>query len=344
MRQRLFFLFFLLITLQTVAQVPPTRAEVILQYIETYREIAIAEMQRTGVPASIKLAQGILETEAGKSDLVRRSNNHFGIKCKSNWTGEKVYHDDDAKGECFRAYPSAIESWKDHSDYLKSAPWYASLFKLDGDDYKSWAYGLKAAGYATNPKYPQLLIKYIEDFNLNDYSLIAMGKRRAPDWSPSTNVIASPSPAAVSSTVIQTSKSSADTKPVSIKKNYPSGIFKINETKVIYATVGSSIKNIAASNGISAAYLYDFNELREDEDILNTDRLVYLQRKRTIGENEYYIVEEEEDMYQISQRLGIRLENILQYNQMTMNMKPALGETIFLQKGRSAKPKLLNSK
>ncbi|MFN5641945.1 MAG: glycoside hydrolase family 73 protein [Sphingobacteriales bacterium] len=345
LRRTIFFLIYFLVARNTYAQVPPTRAEIIAQYIETYREVAIAEMQRTGVPASIKLAQGILETEAGKSDLVRRSNNHFGIKCKSNWTGDKVYHDDDAKGECFRAYPSAIDSWRDHSDYLKSAPWYASLFKLDGDDYKGWAYGLKAAGYATNPKYPQLLIKYIEDFNLNDYSLIAMGKKRAPDWAPSKNIISSPSQVAKGNVIVAAStKETSAPNHVVKKKNYPAGVFKINETKVIYAAEGSSIKNIAEANGISAAYLYEFNELRDDEDILKAGKLVYLQRKRTVGENEFYIVEEEEDMYEISQRLGIRLESILQYNQMTMNMKPAIGETIYLQKGRSSKPKLLNSK
>ena len=128
--------------------------------------MAIREMQRTGVPASITLAQGILETEAGKSDLVIRSNNHFGIKCKSSWTGEKVYHDDDAQGECFRKYSDAEDSYKDHSDYLRTQPRYASLFSLDPLDYKGWATGLKKAGYATNPRYAQILIKYIEKYNL----------------------------------------------------------------------------------------------------------------------------------------------------------------------------------
>lgn len=139
----------------------------IVSYIETYAELAIKEMTRTGVPASIKIAQGILETDAGRGDLVQRSNNHFGIKCKSSWTGEKVYHNDDAEGECFRKYNSANESYTDHSDYLKSQPRYAFLFSYEVNDYNSWAWGLKKAGYATNPIYAQTIIKYIEKYNLN---------------------------------------------------------------------------------------------------------------------------------------------------------------------------------
>ena len=137
------------------------------QYIDIYKNIAIAEMKRSGIPASITLAQGILETENGNSDLVRRSNNHFGIKCKSTWTGESVTHTDDAPNECFRKYNSAWDSYKDHSDYLKNTPRYASLFQLAASDYKGWAYGLRKAGYATNPRYPQILISNIEKYNLH---------------------------------------------------------------------------------------------------------------------------------------------------------------------------------
>src|SRR5215208_705636 len=145
--------------------------ETIKKYIATYKDIAIEEMQRTGVPASITLAQGIHETGAGTSDLVVRSNNHFGIKCKTEWTGAVVYHDDDARGECFRKYDDPIDSYRDHSDFLKNRPYYTSLFKLDPTDYTAWASGLKKAGYATNPKYEQILIKLIEDYDLQDYTL-----------------------------------------------------------------------------------------------------------------------------------------------------------------------------
>ena len=158
-----FIFFFVLLAVATVSSGQST--DVIQNYIDTYKEIAIAEMQRTGVPASIKLAQGIHETTAGTSDLVRRSNNHFGIKCKSNWTGESVRHTDDAPHECFRKYDDPSQSYRDHSDFLKGSSRYASLFNLDPLDYSAWAYGLKKAGYATNPRYPQIIIKLIETYN-----------------------------------------------------------------------------------------------------------------------------------------------------------------------------------
>src|SRR4051812_10436981 len=141
---------------------------VVIDYIDTYKAVAISEMKRTGVPASITLAQGIHETEAGTSELVRKSNNHFGIKCKDYWTGDKVYHDDDAKGECFRSYTRAFDSYMDHSDFLKNSSRYASLFQLDPTDYEAWANGLRKAGYATNPKYASILIKIINNYHLQD--------------------------------------------------------------------------------------------------------------------------------------------------------------------------------
>src|SRR5215216_1988069 len=153
-------------------------SQVIKDYVLQFKDIAIEEMKRTGVPAAITLAQGIHETSAGQSVLVLKSNNHFGIKCKAEWTGPSVSHDDDARGECFRKYSSPYDSYRDHSDFLTSRPHYASLFKLDPTDYEAWAWGLKKAGYATNPKYPQVLIKLIRDYNLQDYTLIAMGSKR----------------------------------------------------------------------------------------------------------------------------------------------------------------------
>jgi LysM repeat protein len=163
---------FLILSLQTT-KAQGVSSNTIVAYIKTYADLAIREMKRTGVPASIKIAQGILETGAGNSDLVQRSNNHFGIKCKSSWTGDKVYHNDDEEGECFRKYESAELSYQDHSDYLASQPRYAFLFEYKEDDYSAWAWGLKKAGYATNPVYAQILIKYIETYSLNDLNKIA---------------------------------------------------------------------------------------------------------------------------------------------------------------------------
>jgi flagellum-specific peptidoglycan hydrolase FlgJ len=141
------------------------------QYISRYATLAIDEQVRTGIPAAIKLAQAIHESGAGKGDLALRSNNHFGIKCKSNWTGATAYHDDDEKGECFRAYDSVAVSFRDHSDFLKGSSRYAGLFSLDPTNYKGWADGLRKAGYATNPKYPVLLVKLIEEYDLNRFTV-----------------------------------------------------------------------------------------------------------------------------------------------------------------------------
>lgn len=144
------------------------------QYIDSFKSIAISEMLRSGVPAAITLAQGILESESGNSELAIKANNHFGIKCKEEWTGEKMYHDDDEKGECFRKYKTVQESFIDHSNFLKYRPYYTSLFKLDPTDYKAWAKGLRDAGYATSRSYASQLIEIIERYNLNQYSLQAL--------------------------------------------------------------------------------------------------------------------------------------------------------------------------
>jgi hypothetical protein len=316
------------------------RSEVVKKYIETYRELAITEMQRTGVPASIKLAQGILETEAGRSNLVMRSNNHFGIKCKSWWTGEKVYHDDDEQGECFRKYPSAEDSYKDHSDYLKNTARYSSLFNLDPLDYKGWAQGLKAAGYATNPKYPQILIKYIEQYNLNDYSFIALG-RKAQETMTSTAAVQPAVTSVIPASAAPPAAKKTDIKKTDVKMSiYPAGEFKINNTKVIYAKAGTPLKDIADKFLLNPDWIIDFNDLTAGETVLPADQLVFLQRKRKQGEKEFHVVEDGEDLYSISQKQGIRLESLLSYNQLSADMKPAPGEKLYLQNQGPARPRL----
>jgi len=141
-----------------------------IAYITQYKAIAMKEMKRTGVPASITLAQAILESNSGESNLAKNHNNHFGIKCKSDWTGAKAYQDDDAKQECFRAYEAAEVSFKDHSNFLKNRPNYVDLFLLDPVDDTAWAYGLKKAGYATASDYPKKLLKIIDDYELAQYN------------------------------------------------------------------------------------------------------------------------------------------------------------------------------
>lgn len=141
-----------------------------LTYIDAFKTVAIEEMNKNGIPASITLAQGILESDKGNSDLAKYANNHFGIKCTSDWKGKAYYKDDDQSNDCFRVYKDARESYKDHSEFLKRKR-YSFLFELDKNDYKNWAIGLKTAGYATNPKYPDLLIGLIEKYKLNQYDV-----------------------------------------------------------------------------------------------------------------------------------------------------------------------------
>jgi len=292
----------------------------VIDYINTYKEIAIREMQRSGVPAAITLAQGIHESMAGKSDLVQKSNNHFGIKCRAEWKGERVYHDDDARGECFRSYEKAEQSYIDHSDFLKNGTRYAFLFQLDPTSYSDWAYGLKKAGYATNPKYPQILIKYIEDYNLEQYTLIAMGK-----LSPKDEILAGGGkPVSIGAGVAIQEIKFPVAKPA---VDYPIGEFKVNNTKVIFVKAGASLLGIAKQYDISLKHLLDFNELDEDnDDVLQQDQLVFLQRKRKSGGVEFHEVKPGETLYDICQAEGIRLESLVEYNYLQNQPEPAVGE------------------
>jgi LysM repeat protein len=327
---------FLLSLLSQFSRAQPTDA--ILAYIARYKDLAIAEMRRTGIPAAITLAQGIHETEAGTSILVKKSNNHFGIKCKDNWTGQSVSHDDDARGECFRKYAAPEESYKDHSDFLKVRPNYASLFKLDPTDYEAWAYGLKKAGYATNPKYAQILIKLIRDYNLEDYTLIALGKMKDEDGLVKNDRLTTEK----NSDLVAIAKNNRvdEEKPaVSIGIDYPSGEFKINDTRVIYVKKGTSYLTIAQRYEIPLARLFEFNDLKQQE-IAADDQLVFIQRKRKTGDHEYHVVQAGENIYNIAQTEAIRLESLLEYNKLGANMQPAVGETLYLRSKSAFMPRL----
>ena len=352
--KRLAYLFIGLVTASSVT----AQTISIEEYVNTYKEIAMKEMIRTGVPASIKLAQGIVETENGNSKLVKKSNNHFGIKCKETWTGPTVSHDDDAPGECFRKYENAEESYVDHSNFLRTRKHYDFLFGLDPVDYKGWAYGLKKAGYATNPKYPEMLIKYIETYKLNDYSLIAMGKKKEDE----SVVVKTEQPVTLPQTVISTEKTQPvntqpqETKPTSVvaapvvkveeKKpavQYPTGEFKINETRVVYVVKRTPFLAIAQQYNVPLKYIFDFNDLKEKEAV-ETDQLIYLQRKRRTGANQFHVVADGESLYDIAQQQGIRLDALMQLNLLTANQQPAVGEQLYLQAAAPAAPKLSDKK
>lgn len=296
-------------------------SDVIQNYINTYCGIAIEEMQRTGVPAAIKLAQGIHETMAGQSELVKKSNNHFGIKCKEGYTGPYVLHDDDRPKERFMKYEDAMQSYRDHSDFLKNRTRYASLFQLDPTDYESWAKGLKKAGYATNPKYPQLLIKLIEKYNLEEYSLMALGK--TPMNEKAKNYFDGSSfKSLVPATPIV---------PIKPKITYPESDFLINNTKVIFASAGSSLSEIASKYNLALNKLNDYNDFQNPSDALANGSLVFLQLKRTIGSKPFHEVQEGETIYDIAQVEGIRLESLLKYNNLSKFDSLIVGTKLKLQ-------------
>jgi LysM repeat protein len=281
------------------------------------------------------LAQGIHESSAGTSDLVIASNNHFGIKC-SGWSGKTVSHDDDAKGECFRKYDDPIDSYKDHSDFLKNRSYYTSLFNLDPTDYKAWAYGLKKAGYATNPKYSQILIKLIEDYNLQQYTLLALNGKTSTD--------------VVYASDVEKSESSNTAKAADAKiqeavvktVSYPTGVFKINDTRVIFITKGTSFLKVAEDNDLGLARLFEFNDMKPI-DVAANDQLIFLQRKRKIGAEEFHVVQDGETLNDIAQKEGIRLESLLEYNLLKGGMQPATGEKLNLKWKASQTPRLSQS-
>jgi len=295
------------------------------EYIEKYKNIAVSEMVRAGVPAAITLAQGVLETESGNSELVKKSNNHFGIKCKADWLGESVSHDDDENGECFRKYDSAKQSYRDHSDFLRTRSHYAFLFSLDPTDYKAWAYGLKKAGYATNPKYPEILIKTIEDYQLNDITEQTMSQ--IPDYSIYQLEITKSKFTFVDKSI---RKINEIIEPSKLKSKTYNGL------KAVFADSGMSLLAIATHYNIPLTNLLDYNDLIEDG-LLEKSVWLYLERKRTEGLQEKYKVQGEESLYEISQSKGLQLSSLLAYNGLNENDTVMKGSVLSLRSGVSIK-------
>lgn len=341
-------------------------------YVNKYKDLAISEMQRTGIPASITLAQGILESQFGESDLAVNANNHFGIKCKTEWTGQKTYHDDDLKKECFRVYATAEESYKDHSNFLMTRDWYAFLFKLEPTDDAGWAYGLKKAGYATEKDYPQRLLKLINDYQLQQYSLAALGKTATETtYTGTRNIKSSKKPRVINQTDVMANSNMAveptvpvivkksieatdpeenietetplkkqETNTLSVKKNntYPNSVFTINHSKVIYAEAGVSLLSIANNYDISLSKLIEFNELTET-DILEKDQLIFLEKKLKKGATDFHITKADETLALISQQEGVRLESLMEYNNLKKDAILREGDFINLKAPSSSNSK-----
>jgi len=331
-------------TILSVSGIAQTIGPETAAYINQYKNIAMQEQIRTGVPAAIKLGQAILESQTGKSRLATEANNHFGIKCKTEWRGPKIYHNDDANGECFRVYDNAEASFIDHSNFLKTRTHYAFLFKLDVRDFTSWAFGLKQAGYATNPNYPAQLIKAINDYDLAQYSLIAIEQKKkgidfeitqpvakqpettntlVPVVQPSPTKEVTPATTKEDSPALKKEISPAPTKeetPATTKEVKTNAVsllentkVTINHTKAILATKGTSLLAIASQQKISLSKLFEYNELAE-MNILDQDRILFIEKKQKYGASESHTTLGSETLYSIAQKEGVLLSTVLSLN------------------------------
>lgn len=268
------------------------------KYIEEWSPIAVQNMNQYGIPASIILAQGILESGSGQSDLAREANNHFGIKCHRDWNGRKVYKDDDAKDECFRAYRKAQESFDDHAEFLKTRSRYAALFELNPTDYKAWAKGLKKAGYATNPKYDKLLIDLIDRYQLHRYDVMQYNPDDQDDF---------------------------QTVPLLVNRSD-------NGVKYVIVRPGDSFERIAELTDRRVEELMEYNELRYD-DSLSVGQFLYLQpkRRRSARAHKTHKIAPGESMHQIAQRYAIRMSELYQRNQIKAGEQAAVGRVLKLR-------------
>lgn len=272
------------------------KSPVFLEYIECYSDLAVKHQNKYRIPASITLAQGILESGAGRSSFVKESNNHFGIKCHRSWTGKTIYRTDDRPNECFRKYKKAEDSFEDHSLFLVDNTRYEILFTYEITDYKSWARGLQTSGYATDKAYANKLIKLIEDYELYRYD--KKGKRSKP------------------SPVIQLSRD----------------IYKTHGLIYVIADAGDGLDDIADDLGFKVKDLIKYNEIPEDFP-LNRGDIIYLEKKKKKADKPYYdhVVRIGESMHSISQRYGIQLERLYKMNKKSPDYVPEEGDVLKLR-------------
>uniref|UniRef100_UPI00405779A8 glucosaminidase domain-containing protein n=1 Tax=Alistipes sp. TaxID=1872444 RepID=UPI00405779A8 len=298
------------------------------EYVEKYKAIAIAHMERYGIPASITMAQGILESDSGNSRLSTSSNNHFGIKCKKHWTGDRVYHDDDAKGECFRAYPSVEASYQDHADFLDQSPRYDSLFAYPADDYRSWARGLKAAGYATAPDYAERLVKIIESMKL--YLLDKENGNKI--YSAAQTAVANTEAWFESNIATSDEQINPNAFRVTVNSHKGYGVYRTNHTFYVVAKEGDTFESVGEIFDISAKMLRKFNDVAKDAQLSKGD-IIYIERKKTqwLGNVMQHKVVREENLYTLSQSYGIRQKSLAKLNRLRSNEDVRKGDIIRLK-------------
>lgn len=309
-------------------------------YIQKYKDLAIRQMNTYHIPASIILAQACLESGNGTSRLAVKGNNHFGIKCH-NWNGKTIYHDDDKKGECFRRYITAEDSFRDHSEFLRNGPRYQSLFDLDQTDYKAWAHGLKAAGYATDRRYAQMLIDIIEDYRLYRYDTPAVSKREmkkagreekrlerkerrragksgisaaGATVSPGENAVVMPADAKVYSHALQ---------------RY---VYLNNGVQYVVATGEESYRQLAKEYNLFTKELLRFNDLTSSVEKIAAGTIIYIEKKKNRNKAGLYSVMEGDTPYSVSQKTGIRLKSLCKMNGLARGSELLPGTTLKLKK------------
>lgn len=291
------------------------------RYISAYYQIAVQEMVRSGVPASITLAQGILESRSGLSPLAINGNNHFGIKCHRGWTGPSITADDDRPGECFRSYANPEESFRDHSDFLRYSDRYKFLFDLDITDYQAWAYGLKQAGYATDPSYASKLIRIVEEYDLSRYDHLTTAQAASIPASP--HQIEEPV--------------SLPTSQIPALEQYRFSLsrelYSVGGVPFVYSMEGETYRSIARQYHLFHREILRFNDLSEDEELL-PGTIVYLQKKQKkapAGLEKYIVGADGESLRQICQRFAVREKSIRKLNGFSADYVPREGDEILLR-------------
>ena len=296
------------------------------EYIQTYKDIAIREMKTHKIPASITLAQGLLESGAGNSTLARVAKNHFGIKCHKGWEGDTYYMDDDEKNECFRKYNEVEESFCDHSEFLCGRTRYAALFELDITDYEGWAKGLKAAGYATNPKYAQLLIDRIKLYDLTQYDQIALGLLAEDEVEPVN-------PNADEYFELAYSPVDKSVFPLVDMTSDGRFIYENNKVRFVFAKEGETPENMAKAFGIKLKRFCEYNCLKHPEEVVfHSGDVVYLSKLRNSNwKARKYTVQEGETLRDVALRFAVKPEKILRKNDLKENARISKGQELWLR-------------
>lgn len=306
--KRIFFLF--LPVLSALGLAGQSTSQAYRDYIEKYKDVAVRQMRSERIPASIIIAQGLLESAAGKSYLAVNANNHFGIKCTPDWTGKTILKDDDRRNECFRKYEHAEESFRDHSAFLKRDR-YASLYTLDPTDYKAWAEGLKAAGYATDPLYAEKLVRIIENYSLHQLDLLGAAEGVVP---------------AADATVVAESGVVAPT-------GDRHAMYRHANKGMLYVVAfpGDTPLDISQRFKVPLKKILDYNELRYDSQLV-PGQYVFLVKKKTAGAEDFYTVAPGDTMYLIAQKVGMTVGSLYAKNRIKAGVQPPVGAKLYLKR------------